>query len=587
MDNVKRNTLLALVLLPLFSQFVFATVNNDSPPFALSIEQALEWQPDNHLAERANVSTTLLAQRFIHKASQLEQHRDTQSKVLLAPDGINNFANYTSTQNQFNLYNFSHWSYIDTLNWFAGTANQTINIPAKPWVDTAHKNGVKVIGTVFLAISQYGGSAETVKHFLQRDSDGHFVMADKLIEIAQFYKFDGWLMNQETDLTAVKDTQGKIIKGQKNLVLAKHLASEMQEFMVYLTSIAPAGMEIHWYDSMLPNGTVRWQNELNAKNVSFIQSAKNAQPASHAMFVNYWWNAQMVEDSVALIESVERSPYDLYFGVDLWPQRNAQKAFVEKRWLQAIFPDVKQPGRTSIALFANNFNYNFDGDEKTPVFSTFRRNKSDIKTFYDTETRLFAGDDLNLVNEDSAGWPGLGQYVAARSSIQSLPFHTYFNTGHGMKLWSGGEIKNSKEWHNMGYQDHLPTWQFAIKGNTDLSIGFDFTEAFEGGSSLLIKGVKRKHSSLVSLYKTKLKLTAASQLSVIYKMKHTESMVSIVLDFENAPSLKEPLLLNSQSWNEQKISLTQFQEKTISRISFEIEANEVPILFNLGGIRIE
>src|SRR5690606_25087433 len=138
--------------------------------------------------------------------------------------------------------------------------------PARPWVETAHKNGVKVIGSVFLGVAQWGGSADTAEALLEQDAQGRFVVADRLIEIASFYGFDGWLINQETDLTAVKDNNNQLLKGQKNQARGEALAARMLAFVQYLTAKAPQGMEIHWYDAMVASGEVRWQNQLNDKN---------------------------------------------------------------------------------------------------------------------------------------------------------------------------------------------------------------------------------------------------------------------------------------------------------------------------------
>ena len=70
---------------------------------------------------------------------------------------MNNLANYSGEENRFNLYNFTHWAYIDKLVWFGGTASQTVHIPSAPWVNTAHKNGVQVFGNVFFAPTVFGG----------------------------------------------------------------------------------------------------------------------------------------------------------------------------------------------------------------------------------------------------------------------------------------------------------------------------------------------------------------------------------------------------------------------------------------------
>lgn len=58
---------------------------------------------------------------------------------------MNNFVGYLNEQPQFNLYNFTHWQYIDVLTWFASP----VGILCRPWVEAAHRNGVKIIGTVF------------------------------------------------------------------------------------------------------------------------------------------------------------------------------------------------------------------------------------------------------------------------------------------------------------------------------------------------------------------------------------------------------------------------------------------------------
>ena len=301
---------------------------HDQPPFALTLAQLKQWSPQSSLASAANISRQPLARRFVAPLLP-DSQQDRQAKVLYAPDGMNNFGNYLQAQPKFNLYNFSHWAQIDVLNWFAGTADLTVQIPARPWVDTAHKNGVKVIGSVFLGIAQWGGSADTVEKLVQQDEQGRFVLAHQLVAIADYYGFDGWLINQETDLTAVKNAQNQLVKGQKDAKRGAELAARMLAFMQYLTAIAPQDMEIHWYDSMIADGKVRWQNALNEQNQQFLQQGKTA--SADAMFLNYWWNADMVQQTAAKALQLGRSRYEVYVGADLWPSRPAQRALLPKR----------------------------------------------------------------------------------------------------------------------------------------------------------------------------------------------------------------------------------------------------------------
>ena len=488
-------------------------IQANQAPFALTLEQVMNWRADSEFTSLDNVSSEPLARRYPAQLDDARAGLDTRVKILYAPDGMNNFANYLTTQDKFNLYNFTHWSQIDVLNWFAGTADHVVQIPARPWVDTAHKNGVKVIGSIFLAIAKYGGSADTAEALLKQDENGRFIMAHRLVDIAQYYGFDGWLMNQETNLTAVKDANNELVEGERDTKRGEALGKKMLAFMQYLTAIAPQTMEIHWYDAMLENGQVRWQNQLNAKNQAFLQQGV---ASADAMFMNYWWNKPMVERSVALAKKLGRSGYELYFGADLWPSRNAQRAFSKTQWLHDLFDPDSGHGLTSIALFAPNFNFNFSGESHTPIFSHFKDDPNDYLSFYQTEQRLFVGDDLNLATNDKNTWPGIGRYLPAKTTISALPFVTNFNTGQGQMLIENGQ-KVLNGWTDMSKQDVLPTWQFAVYGNASMSVEYDFEQVFSGGSSLAFKGMLSNQETQIPLYQTNILVGADNEVSLAIK----------------------------------------------------------------------
>ncbi|GGO64805.1 endo-beta-N-acetylglucosaminidase [Bowmanella pacifica] len=541
---------------------------HDQPPFALTISQAKAWTPAEASIE--NVSAVPLARRF---PALLDGQQASPAKVLYAPDGMNNFANYLHTQPQFNLYNFTHWSQIDVLNWFAGTADLGIQIPARPWVETAHKNGVKVIGSVFLGVAQWGGSADTAEALLEQDAQGRFVVADRLIEIANFYGFDGWLINQETDLTAVKDNNNQLLKGQKDAARGEALASRMLAFVQYLTANAPQGMEIHWYDAMVASGEVRWQNQLNDQNQAYLQDKVRS---SDAIFLNYWWDQKMVHASVAKAQELGRSPFDVYVGADLWPSRNAQRAFSRHQWLDWLFEDSQ--ALASIALFAPNVNYNFDGESHTPAFSQFPKNADDEQAFYTTEVRLFAGDDLNLAKVDSQGWKGLGGYLPAKSTLSSLPLVTYFNTGQGKHWWQQGK-KQGGPWTNMAYQEPLPTWQFANEGAIKLHFAFD--DAFNGGSSLAVTQ-PQGDKAYAPLYATELLLSGTSRLLVTSRGQ--SNGLSLLLETADGQTLQLPLDA-AKDWSTQTVSLQSLAGKKLVRIALQGDGKQA-IEARLGGLEI-
>ena len=70
-----------------------AQLQPDQPPFALTLKQARDWSPQAETASADNVSKVPLARRISAPLAG-QQQLDTQAKVLYAPDGMNNFANY-------------------------------------------------------------------------------------------------------------------------------------------------------------------------------------------------------------------------------------------------------------------------------------------------------------------------------------------------------------------------------------------------------------------------------------------------------------------------------------------------------------
>lgn len=591
-ETCKHTLLVALIAISvtLFSIKANAEINQNKPPFSLTLDQIEQWSPNSVFADKNNISSVPLHMRFVTDLGNNSQPLDSQVKVLIAPDGMNNFANYLTEQDKFNLYNFTHWSHIDVLNWFAGTANETVSLPARPWVETAHKNGVKVIGTVYLSVAQYGGNVETVARLLQQDANGDFPLAKKLVSIADYYGFDGWLINPETNLTYVKNAQGEVIEGKFEYHNAAILGKKMQVFMKYLTSIAPKGMEIHWYDSMLLDGSVKWQNELNEHNAPFLQDGK--QPISDAMFINYWWNADMVEASTDYVTKIGRSRYDLYFGADLSPARNAQRMFEQSEWLYALFPEngskTKNTALSSIALFGNDVNYTFTGNNHTPEFSKFKSNKMDYQRFYQTEAQLFTGNDLNLfTNDDNSKWPGIGRFVPAKSTLTQLPFKTSFNTGHGMFKAKNGKITRG-EWHDVSKQDILPTWQFAVQGNETISVFYDFKQAYQGGSSLAIQGNAKQGVANIPLYQTNFLLSKNSRLKIVAKQSNQHELFSVWLLTNNDELISLPVKVKESQWQEQIMSLTSHSGKTIKKMGLLLEKGSVSNLsINLGFVSLQ
>jgi endo-beta-N-acetylglucosaminidase D len=521
----------------------------------LSMTQFMAWTPSGPTAIPANVSRVPLAARQNALAPQLNPAQSFSHKVNYIPDGMANFAGYLNEQNHFNLFNFTHWQYIDILTWFDGT----VGIPARPWVETAHRNGVKIIGTVFT-------NAADVAALVQKDASGNYVAAQKLVDMASYYGFDGWFFNQESSVTAAQ-------------------ALELRGLLQQLQRIKPAGMEIHWYDAMLPTGRVAYQNALNANNQAMLQDGTTR--VSDAMFTNYFWSgATNINTSVTTANNLGRSPFDVYMGADIWPGRNPQQLFNRTAWFDSYFTngDLAQP-KLSVGLFATNLTYNGG-------LNNFNNDPADYLNFYRSEQRVFAGDDYDITTADATGWKGLGHYLPVRSVINSLPFETTFTVGQG-KIFANNGAVVQREWTDMAKQSLMPSWQWAKTGSAPVTVGFDFDDAYYGGTSLKLAGsLSGSNEATVKLYQTKVAVTAATSLDVTFKAPAAgATSTALLLYFADDLANPVPLALGAApdaGWNTRTLSLAPYAGRELAIIGVRATAaTAVPAYrLNIGKLRL-
>jgi endo-beta-N-acetylglucosaminidase D len=359
----------------------------NTAPYILTVDELKAWTQDGPTASPDLISTVPLAARFIN-STQTNPALSNDMKIAYLPDGMNNFGNYYGEQSQFNLFNFTHWQYIDKLVWFGGTASQSVQIPSSPWANAAHKNGVKIFGNVFFAPTAFGGSTTTLTNFLEQDGSGNFVAIPKMIAIMQYYHFDGWFINQET---ATNSTT----------------AALMYDFVKDLTAAAEAvGKEVMWYDAMILSGNVGWQNRLNASNSVFVQRDEDADLSngyetrvSSSIFINFFWGSSSFPNlSRTRATTIGRSQFDVFTGADIWPGRNQGDFETNGNTFMTNLHENATTPYTSLGLFAPNCVYN------NSIYTNFNNDPADYASFYNAENHLFSGDDNNPATVDAAGF---------------------------------------------------------------------------------------------------------------------------------------------------------------------------------------
>lgn len=433
-----------------------------------------------------------------------------------------------------NYYSFSYWQYVDRLVFWGGSAGEGIILAPNPTlIDAAHRNGVKILGNVFFPPIVYGGQFQWVNDFLQKNGNT-FPVADKLIEVAEYYGFDGWFLNQET-------AGGNV-----------QTATNMRDFMIYFQE--NSDLEIEWYDAMTENGNVSWQNQLNTLNDWYFQWGDTL--ASETMFLNFWWNAAFLNNSRTHAQSLNRSEYDLFSGIDV--EANGYNTGIN--W-SAPFPNGL-PHVTSLGIYRPDWCYN---------------SSTSLADYYNRSSIFWVGWNHDPSNTTTANsWKGMANYIPAFTPITDVPFVTNFSTGQGYDFYINGEKLSYPElsttgWNNLSLQDVLPTWRWIVQsGGTKLTPEFDFTDAYYGGNCLKVSG-DLTNDNLIKLYSASCLVVSDTKLDIGFKTGSIgPTNMQIGLAFESNPSTFIYFDVGNaaaSNWNLKTIDIGSYSGQKIFRIA--------------------
>lgn len=434
-----------------------------------------------------------------------------------------------------------------------------INLPNPAYTDAAHRNGVLSLGCWF-----WPREEQNFSDWVERKPDGSFPVADKMIEMAVYFGFDGYFINQEASISSAD-------------------AENQMEMIKYIREKAPANFHLQWYDCLLISGKLSYQNGFNDKNAPWI--IDKGVPVNNSMFVNYAWSENSLISGNRYAKSLGLDPFKVLFAGTENDKYGYNPPY-DPKW---IFPEDGVP-RASWALFGTEFVWNryvnkFDPDDQEEVFKRERRYWSGqnenpantIRTLYSAYP-----DPYHAVNpEEYRCWDGVAHYIPERSVIGSYPFVTRFNTGHGRSFFLNGDIASTKEWNNASIQDILPSWQWWVKscdGEPPLTPKFDYSTAYDGGSSLKVSGMLGpSNTTELRLFKTKLDVTDAVNLSITYKtgMANTPTKMSVELIFEDDPNSFVWLQVGNSStdrWDTKTFNLGDYTGRTIASIGLQFES---------------
>jgi hypothetical protein len=292
------------------------------------------------------------------------------------------------------------------------------------------------------------------------------------------------------------------------------LVSELTES---LRKIDSHRYKVIWYDSVIQNGQLKWQNELNSQNECFFN-------VSDAIFINYTWKEENLMKSKQMSES---RPNDVFIGVDVF-------------------------GR---GCFGGG---GFNTDVAVAKLSEFNLNCA-----------LFAPGWLHECNKvedfilnSQMFWQSFKSNVYKRK-IDKLPIVSTFTHSRASKFFlNGKQLSLEPGWSNLSIQSLMPV----LCENSE----WCFEDAFYAGSCVLICS-----DSIVDLFELNLNDKNLNYLNIDYIFKKEKeedeknSLFHLKLDYNDSLEFDLKALnhnehikvidcfesLNPNSWNRVKFKI--------------------------------
>ena len=442
-------------------------------------EDLLKWEPGAREDDPINRSSVELAKR--HRGQLVNEKASRRAKVQALANTNSKAKDHASVGGEeFKAYAFDYWQYLDSMVFWEGL------VPTPDVIDAGHRNGVPVYGTLFFNWSNSIADQEKFVAALKQDEDGTFPIARKLVDLAKYYGFDGYFINQETT--------GDLVTP---------LGEKMRQFMLYTKEYATKvnhPIKYAWYDAMTYKYGRYHEDGLGDYNYQFMQKEGDKVPADQ-FFANFNWNKEKNDHSVEMAKWLERSQYDVFAGLEL-QQGGSYKTKV--KWDALL--DEKGKLRLSLGLFAPD------------TITSLGKTGEDYHKNEDIFFTGYQGDPTAQKPADKE-WYGIANLVADRTPAVGRTFTTSFNTGHGRKWFVDGKVSKDSEWNYRSVSGILPTWRWwQTSTGEKLRAEYDFTDAYNGGNSLKFSGdVAGKTDQDVRLYSTKLEVTEKTKLRVAHK----------------------------------------------------------------------
>lgn len=552
MMNLKQLTFSAVFLLTASMGYSQQPLNVCCHP-----QDIKNWTPGSNPDDAFNVAKVPLQKRFKEptlmkaNANQFYDGQICNSTILyptcsLCPSQgeLNNFLGYQPT----------YWQYMDKLVYWAGAASEgIINIPPAGSTDAAHQSGVKSLGNIFFPPAAFGGTQQWVREMLVKEN-GHYTMAVKLYEMAKYYGFDGWFINEETG------------GGSQ---------TEWEEFFREFYAAAMADdpntqMELQWYNASRSPNTGILKTHINTS--QFLEYGAVGDHRSYASQIN------CTQDQVFS---------KIYAGIEL-----AQAGHLG--WTTALNTAMPTTGHVgSLDLFCPETKIWEDPAKRAFKSASDCHGETAYpigKTVFDNEEDMWVNRNSDPTQPSTSGFPGVSSRILERSVITDMPFISDMSVGNGKHRFVQGQIQGTTDWYHSGMQSILPTWRWWIEKKTGLTMEIDWDDAFNVGSSFKLSGSLTSGDHLIRLYKTQIPVTDGGIYRVVYK---SSRRITFQAKLSTQSSTTPDVTLTGTTtdvngWTVCDFDLSSLNGKTIYMLGINIKVPGAvsSFWFNLGQVAV-
>ena len=241
---------------------------------------------------------------------------------------------------------------------FVYFSHHFITVPPTNWINLCHRFGVKCYGVI---ITEWEEGKIKFKEMLTPEENRRNVV-EKLKEIRRHFNFDGWLINIE------------------NNVDHPEYLEDLKKFMDELREDGEEDKDkskIIWYDSILSNGSLDWQNKLCPANLEFYNR-------SDGIFLNYWFSKSGLQESLKISQP---TPEKVYASIDCFAPRTIINKI--KRWplggwhCKTVLEKIQEVSTDfSLAVFAPGWLFESEINNLNQELENSKMPKIDPQTCY-------------------------------------------------------------------------------------------------------------------------------------------------------------------------------------------------------------